>query len=147
MEKSDIINLISEHLENNINELSKSLEDYRSGSDLDESDTRDMEDFSQQSEQKEMQYQMQIQLDHVQSNLIRLNDLAKGDFSVAKPGAIVDTDKNLFLLGISVPPMPVGDKELIGLSPESPAFGIINGKSAGDHFELGNNTYTIKNIL
>lgn len=147
MDKAEIIRLISEHLENNIHELGKSLEDYRSGSDLDESDTRDMEDFSQQSEQKEMQYQMQIQLDHVQANLIRLNDLDKGDFSVARPGAIVETDKNLFLLGISVPPMPVGDKELIGVSPESPAFGIINGKSAGDQFELGNNKYTIQGIL
>ena len=147
MDKAEIIRLISEQLESNIRELSKSLEDYRSGSDLDESDTRDMEDFSQQSEQKEMQYQMQIQLDHVESNLARLNDLSKGSFSVAKPGAIVDTDKNYFLLGISIPPIHVGNKELIGITAESPAYGIIQGKSEGDHFELGNHKYTIKRVF
>ncbi len=146
MEKEKILQLIARQLENNVMELSKSLEDYKNASNLDEGDTMDPEDYSQQAEQKEMQYQMQYQLDNAQSGLNRLQEFSGKTFSVAKTGALVETDKNWILLGLSIPSLHVGEKELLGISPESPAFAVINGKSKGESFTLGKNNFTIINV-
>ena len=141
-----MLELISQQLENNIKELSISLEDYKTASDMDEGDTVDPEDFSQQSEKKEMQYSMQIQLDNARAGLSRLNEFSGKQFSVAKSGALIETEKNWIFLGLAFPGLKVGDKELLGVSPESPAYTVINGKSKGDSFKLGNNNFTILNI-
>jgi hypothetical protein len=146
MNKEDILKKVSIHLENNIKEITNSLENYEAGSNIDEGDTIDPEDFSQQSEQRNLQYQMQIQLDQAESGLSRLKEFEGKQFSVARSGALVETDKNWILMGISVPALQVDDKELLGISPESPAYQILNGKSKGDSFKLGNNNYTITGI-
>ncbi len=141
-----MLQIISRQLENNMKELSISLEDYKAASNIDEGDTIDPEDFSQQSEQKEMQYQMQIQLDNARAGLNRLQEFSGKQFSIAKSGALVETDKNWILLGISFPAIHVGEKELLGISPESPAYAVIKGKSIGESFKLGNNSFNIIGI-
>ena len=146
MNKEEVLQIITRQVESNINEISNSLEDYKDASNIDEGDTVDPEDYSQQAEKREMQYQMQIRLDNAKAGLIRLKEFSSKQFSTASSGALLETDKNWFLLGISIPSLHLGNKELLGISPESPAFSIINGKSAGDSFELGKNTYTILRI-
>ena len=146
MNKDKILETIINEFENNIKELNNSLEDYKAASNLDEGDTMDPEDYSQQSEQKEMQYQMQLQLDKARAGLNRVKEFAGKQFSTAKSGALVETDKNWILLGISIPSLKIGDKDLFGISPESPAFNIINGKSTGDTIKLGQHHYTIIGI-
>jgi len=146
MNKEEILQIVARQLENNIEELRKALEDYEAAADLDEGDTRDLEDFSQQDESKDIQRQLQIQLDNAQEDLDRLNELSGESVSSAKFGALVETDKNWILLGISIPVLQVGDKELLGVSPESPAYSVINGKSLGERFKLGNNSFTILGI-
>jgi len=146
MNKTEILQKIAEVLENNITEITNALEDHKAASDMDEGDTRDMEDYSQQSEHKEMQYQMQIQLDNAQAGLDRLREFSAEKFSDAKSGALIETDKNWFLLGVSFPSINLNGKELLGVSPESPAFQTIQGKQKGDTFTLGNNTYNILGV-
>ena len=63
MQKTEIIQLIRGRLEDNIRELTNSLETQRSASNIDEGDTKDPEDFSQQSESRDMEMALQIQLD------------------------------------------------------------------------------------
>jgi hypothetical protein len=133
MNREEILQIVANHLQNNIDELAKSLENYRAASDLDEGDTKDMEDFSQQSESIDIQRQLQIQLDMATDTLAALTE----------SGELVETNKNWFLMGLSIPAVPIGDKELLGISPESPAFAVINGKTKGDSFKLGTNTYKI----
>lgn len=143
MKKEEILGLVARQMENNITEIRNSIRDYEDASNMDEGDTIDPEDFSQQSEKKELQYQMQIQLDHALSGLSQLKEMSGKSFSIAKSGALIETEKNFFLLGISSPSVTVGNKELLGISSESPAFGALNGKEKGEHFNLGKNTYTI----
>jgi len=147
MNKEEVLQAISKHMESNIKDLNQSLADYEDASNLDESDTIDPEDFSQQSEGKEMQYQVKSQLDRAHSGLSQLKEFSGKSYTVAKSGALIETDKNWFLLGISFPALKVDGKELLGISPESPAFNVLNGKSKGESFTLGKNNYTILNIL
>ncbi|MBK9982000.1 MAG: hypothetical protein IPP15_06160 [Saprospiraceae bacterium] len=146
MKKQEILKQVIHQMENNIAEIRTSLQDYEAASDIDEGDTSDPENFSQQSEQKEMQYQMQIQLDSAQSSLIELKDFLGKEYSVAKAGALIETETNYFFLGVSFPALHIGEKELLGISAESPAYGVINGKSKGGSFQLGKNKHSILGI-
>ncbi|HZV70739.1 MAG TPA: hypothetical protein VFG10_14390 [Saprospiraceae bacterium] len=146
MKKDEILQLVAQEMEKNITEMRNSLNDYEEASNIDEGDTVDPENFSQQSENKEMQYVMQGKLDGALATLEQLQEFSGKSFSVARSGALIETDKNYFLLGISFPAVKVGNKELLGISNESPAFNVINGMSSNDTFKLGNNTFTIKAI-
>ena len=61
-------------------------------------------------------------------------------------GALIETDKKFFLVGVSSPAIHVHDKELICFSTEAPIFHALEGKKKGDTFKLGNDTHTIKNV-
>jgi hypothetical protein len=147
MSRSTILQAIEAALENQIRELNDALETQRSSSDLNDGDTRDPEDFSQQTESRDMQLIMQQQVDSVHSQLAQLQLLAAKSSDVAEPGSIVVTDKNIFFLGLSIPLIHYDGKDLMGLSPESPAFASIRGKGKGDVVQLGSHESKIQEIL
>ena len=146
MDKSAILRKVRELLESNINELNRSLDAQQSASDMDEGDTLDPEDYSQQSESRDKVMALQIQLDAAHAQLNKLDDFANRKSNGAETGALIETDKNLFYMGISFSPMKIDGKELYGVSPDSPAFNSIKGKSIGDTFRIGNGDHTIQHI-
>ncbi|MEO6133456.1 MAG: hypothetical protein ABIQ02_16570 [Saprospiraceae bacterium] len=146
MQKEELLKLVAQHMESNIAEIHSSQDDYEAASSMDEGETNDPEDFSQKSEKKELQYQMQIQLDLARNHLEQLKEFSGKEYTTATSGALIETDKNYFLLGVSFPAIHVIQKELLGISTESPAFSVINGKGQGDTFTLGKNEFTILSI-
>lgn len=141
-----VLDAIKQKLEDNIAELEIALGDYAAASNMDEGDTVDPDDFSKQTEYKEMQMRMQVQLDTARSQVVRLNDLSSKSHAVAEAGALVETNKNILFLGLSFSGFSLDGKEFIGVSVESPAYNTIRGKTVGDQFQLGKEEYTIKNI-
>ena len=146
MDKPEILRKVRELLENNINELNRSLDAQQSASDMDEGDTLDPEDYSQQSESRDKVMALRIQLDAARAQLSRLDDFSGRKVNGSESGALIETDKNLFYMGISFSPMKIDGKELYGVSPDSPAFNAIKGKSPGDTVRIGNADHTIQNI-
>lgn len=146
MEKKQILDLIGQSLQDNIRELTNALNDYEAGSNLDEGDTIDPEDYSQQAEQREMQMQMQLQLDQARSQLTKLQSYMGKTSTVVEPGALVETDKNVFFIGLSMASVQADDKEVYGVSVDSPAYAAIRGKQEGEDFILGNETHTIRSV-
>lgn len=147
MKKEEIIDKIRTDLETNVDEIRKSLEGYEAAGDIDENDTIDMEDFSQQDESKDIQRQLEIQLANAKDSLDRFNELAGGTTSLVKSGALVESDHNWFFIGVSFPAVKVGKKEVLGVSVESPAYSLMSGKEAGDGFKLGDHSYKILKVL
>lgn len=147
MNRTEILRSIRTMLERNITEITQTLDTYRSSSDIDETDTHDPEDFSQQTESRDMVRLVQQQLDNAQAHLSRLENLADKNAETVEPGAIVKTDKNVFFIGVSFPSITEGEHEILGISPESPAYNTMRGKTKGDSFKLGNHEYTITGIL
>ena|SRR5688572_24682841 len=146
MTKGEILQRIREKLEGNVRELESSLESLRSASNMDESDTLDPEDYSQQSESRDREMAMQLQLDAAQAQLVRLEDFSGRKVSIAEPGALIETDRNWFFLGISMS-LNVDGKELYGVSPDTPAFNAMKGKAIGDVFKIGNHEHRILTII
>ena len=146
MERKEILEKIEQVLERNIAELNRALDDYDAASNLDEGDTMDPEDLSQQSEGREMKMRMQLQIDQAQAQLNRLHDLANKSTSTAEAGAIIKTTKNQIFIGVSFSTIHSDGKDIIGITQESPAYAELRGKGRGDTFKLGKEEYTIEAI-
>ena len=89
---------------------------------------------------------LKIQLDNALLQLEKLNEFSSKKISGVENGALVETDKNWFYLGVSLSHLQVEDKELYGVSPNSPAYNSIRGKSTGDHFSIGKNDHEIVGV-
>lgn len=146
MERKEILEKIEKALERNIAELNLALDDYEAASNLDEGDTMDPEDLSQQSDSREMKMRMQLQIDQAQAQLNRLRDLANKTNTTAEAGSIVKTKKNQIFIGVSFSTLHIDGKDIIGITQESPAYAAIRGKGKGDTFKLGKDEYTIEAI-
>ncbi|MDQ3016337.1 MAG: hypothetical protein M3R25_06435 [Bacteroidota bacterium] len=146
MNKNDILRRIEHTLRNNIHELTSALNDYEAGANLDEGDTMDPEDYSQQSEQRDLKMQMQIQLDQANNQLSKLQGFANKVSSIVEPGALVNTDKNIFFIGLSLSAQPIDGFDLYCISTDSPAYNAMRGKSEGDHFDIGKETHKITSV-
>ena len=146
MERKEILEKIEQALERNLHELNHALNDYEAASNLDEGDTMDPEDLSQQTEYKEMQMRMRVQIDQTKAQIDRLKELSGKSTTTAENGAIVVTRKNEIFIGVSFATLHIDGKEVVGITTESPVYASLRGKSKGDTFKLGKEEYTIEAI-
>lgn len=61
-------------------------------------------------------------------------------------GAIVETDKGIFFISAGVEKFKVANRDVMGLSIQSPLFQAMAGKKKGDKFQYNKVNYTIKDI-
>ena len=146
MNKKKIIQLLIDRQHTMITDLTKSMESYQEYADLDEDDTLDPEDFSQQTVAKESQLRLQQQLGRAQSDLALLEHFAANNFDNVQAGALIHTDSLWFLVGISLGGFDVDDINLHCISTGSPAFDVVINKKVNDNFTLGNTNYKILKI-
>ncbi len=129
-----------------IEELRNSMEDFKAYSDLDEGETHDPEDFSNQTVAKESQLRLEQQLSRAENDLELLERFAGENYDSVQSGALIETDKDWFLAGISMGGFDSSKTDILCISTGSPAFKTLLGKKEGDSFTLGGNTYLIKAI-
>lgn len=82
------------------------------------------------------------------NNLKFLNDLKyEGTLDLqVNPGALVEVNNNLFLIGISIPDFKIDEKEARGLSIDSPFYKAMEGKKEGESFVFENKKFKIITI-
>ena len=129
-----------------IESLQQSVNQYKSASDMDEESTHDPEDFSQQSQAKDMQLRFEKMLSEAEENLSFLMNEKESSHHVIEKGSVIETDKNFLFVGISVPVFEVNGKEVISFSDNAPIFEGFKGKKIGDRVKIGENLYTIQSI-
>ena len=129
-----------------IESLQQSVNQYKSASDMDEESTHDPEDFSQQSQAKDMQLRFEKMLGEADENLSFLMSEKESSHHMIEKGSVIETDKNFLFVGISVPVFEVNGKEVISFSDNAPIFEGFKGKKIGDRVKIGENLYTIQSI-
>ena len=129
-----------------IESLQQSVNQYKSASDMDEESTHDPEDFSQQSQAKDMQLRFEKMLGEADENLSFLMNEKESSHHMIEKGSVIETDKNFLFVGISVPVFEVNGKEVISFSDNAPIFEGFKGKKIGDRVKIGENLYTIQSI-
>lgn len=147
MNRKDIINKIIEEQKKVIESLENSVERYRTASDIDEESTHDPEDFSRQTEAKDMQLRYEKMLNNAEIELNFLEKETDLSHEIIENGSIIETEKNFYFVGISVPVISADKKQIISFSEDAPIFQNLKGKKTGNEVKIGDNKEVISSIF
>ena len=146
MDKQKIKNLIAAQFQASIKDLDQSIDFRDTEADLDETNTIDPEDLSHQDESEEIKRRLEEQKAVAQSGLFALEQLNDEATDMVAPGAVVKTDFHLLYIGVPTRTFEMDGQACIGVSTDSPIYRVIEGKKAGDSFELNGKKHTIEQV-
>lgn len=147
MNRIDILNTIIDGQQKQIDNLKYSVERYTTASDLEEDETIDPDDLSQQVQAKEMQLRFEQLLNKAKEEMAFLqSELAMTHTKIEK-GSLVDLGSLIIFVGISVAKFDVESSSIIGLSMQAPAYKNLQDKNIGDKVDIGNQSYKIVSIM
>src|SRR5690606_17238251 len=64
-------------------------------------------------------------------------------YEVVDFGSVVETNRGIFFVSVSLERFKVGDTEVFGVSTQAPIFLQMKGKTIGESFEVNGNKFTI----
>ena len=146
MKREEILDKIIEEQQKVIDNLKMSVERYKTASDLDEDDTSDPDDLARQTEAKDMQLRFEKLLKKEQADMNYVLAEKEVNHTEIEPGALIETEKNYFFIGVPLPVFKINDKEVYCISPEAPMFLKLKNKKVDDTVEMGNHSFEIKKI-
>jgi len=135
-----------------INELNKTAKAYRSGLrtlDTDNTDGNDLveiDDISQKDQSTDISDDLQVQAAMLDNTIDTLKGYKAVSLDELSPGALVETAEMYLLVGVSLPPLQVNGKKVIGLTEGGKIYPSLKGKKKGDKFELGTRSFSILSI-
>lgn len=145
--KSKIFDNIAQQLEKHISQFGESVDTFDTNADIDENETIDMDERSQQDEATDMKQRLERPLEALEHALLQLKSYKKGEESIeAGTGSIVETKESYYVLGIALPPMDLEGKKVLGVSAAAPFYPSIEGKKKGERLKLGDDEQEILNV-
>lgn len=147
LSKIDIKELFTLHQTNLVRDFENSIQSLKEDSDLDEDALKDAEDFSHQSQSKELERRLREQLNTAKADLSFIKNYSSAPCQKVQVGALVITNKNNFYICISYPALKIDDKQFIGISDKAPIYAQMINLKKGDQFEMANIKYKISDIL
>ena len=145
MNKQAIINLIKFKLSEKIQKLETLISETRASSNDTKSSMGDKYETGREMLQQEIN-NLQIQLNEILKQQDFLKTILPKPSDKAEKGAIVETEKGLFLISVSLGEIVFEDKKIIAISPESPLAKAMFGKKKSEIFSINNINQTIKKI-
>jgi hypothetical protein len=129
-----------------IHDLKEELKAKESLANMDEDNTLDPEDYSNQTESREMKMLLQKQLDKALFDYEKVKNIDFSEKTEAGVGALVTTDMFNFILGVATTPFLFGNMQVVGVSTEAPIFSSLIGRKVGDSFQFSGNQYNINQV-
>lgn len=129
-----------------IHELKEELKAKDTLANIDEDNTLDPEDYSHQTESREMKMLLQKQLDKALLDYEKVKNIDFSEKQEAGVGALVTTDMFNFILGVATTPFLFGNMQVVGVSTEAPIYRNLLGRKVGDSFQFSGNQYNINNV-
>lgn len=147
MKREEVLYKIAEEQNKVIENLKNSVNRYKSASDLDEDDTSDPDDYARQTEAKDMQLRFEQILKVAKQNLAFIDAEISKNYSEIEEGALVETNKNWFFLGVNLPHFQLNEKEVFCITKEAPVYKNLLNKKQGSQLEVGNTSFEIVQIM
>ncbi len=144
--KDQIIDKVIAQEEDNLKDLTQMHDMKMNGADLDEEDTRDADDFSQQDQNMDLVSFYEEQMNKTQSQIASLKQYKELSNDAVSNGALVETNDGYYLFGASFKNTAHEGKPVIGISQGSPAFTNNLGKKVNQYIQLGNQEKQIQSI-
>ncbi len=144
--KEEIIAEIIRVQEQRLEDLNTESKSKMDNADLDEEDTRDDDDFSQQDQSMDMVSFYEEQMAKAQENIASLKQYQYSEQSEVGEGALVTTKEAFYLFGASFTNQKYDNKTVYGITMGSPAYEQNEGKTKGKMLQVGPNEQKILNI-
>lgn len=145
MDKSEILKIISQKLSEKIQKLENLISETRASSNDTKSSMGDKYETGREMLQQEIN-NLQIQLNEILKQKDFLKTILPKPSDKAEKGAIIETDKGLFFISVSLGEIIYENKKIIAISPESPLAKAMHGKMKSEIFAINNLSQAIKNI-
>ncbi|KIA82363.1 hypothetical protein OA84_10850 [Kaistella solincola] len=145
MDKSEILDLLHAKLSEKIENLERLIAETRAANNETKSSMGDKYETSREMVQQEIN-NLQIQLNENVKARNSLQFINLNPHQIVGLGSLVETDKGLFYIAVSLGEITLGKQKIFLISPESPLANALTGKKNGDEISLNGNTQIIKNI-
>lgn len=145
MNKSEILNTVSEKLELKIKTLENLIAETRASNDETKSSMGDKYETTREMVQQEIN-NLQIQLNENVRAKNSLKFINITPHQIIGSGSLVETERGLFFIAVSLGEISVEKKKIFIISPESPLAKVLIGKKNGEEISLNNCKQTIQNL-
>lgn len=143
--KSELLEIIHQKISEKIQKLEQLIAETRASNNDTKSSMGDKYETSREMLQQEIN-NLQIQLnEHLKSQKI-LKNINPNPHKIVTLGSLVETEKGMFFIAISLGELSFNQEKIFVISAESPLAKAMNGKKVGETFIVNNLTQTIKNI-
>ena len=143
--KSELLEIIHQKISEKIQKLEQLIAETRASNNDTKSSMGDKYETSREMLQQEIN-NLQIQLnEHLKSQKI-LKNINPNPHKVVTLGSLVETEKGMFFIAISLGELSFNQEKIFVISAESPLAKAMNGKKTGESFVVNNLQQTIKNI-
>lgn len=145
MDKLLIINVVKHQLTEKITKFENLISETRASSNDTKSSMGDKYETGREMLQQEIN-NLQIQLNEILKQQDFLKTILLKTSDKAEKGALVETDKGLFFISVSLGEIVFENKKIFAISPDAPLAKEMLGKIEGEVFTINNINQTIKNI-
>ena len=143
--KSELLEIIQQKVSEKILKLEQLIAETRASNNDTKSSMGDKYETSREMLQQEIN-NLQIQLnEHLKSQKI-LKNINPNPHKVVTLGSLVETEKGMFFIAISLGELSFNQEKIFVISAESPLAKAMNGKKIGESFVVNNLSQIIKNI-
>ena len=143
--KSELLEIIHQKISEKIQKLEQLIAETRASNNDTKSSMGDKYETSREMLQQEIN-NLQIQLnEHLKSQQI-LKNINPNPHKIVTLGSLVETEKGMFFIAISLGELSFSQEKIFVISAESPLAKAMNGKKVGESFVVNNLSQIIKNI-
>jgi len=144
--KKDILDAVIERLKKDTKAYQSSLDTLDTGINLDENALIEPDDISQKDQATDIADDLQVQPEILNNTINTVKSYQAMVRNVFSPGALVETDGMYLLAGVSLPPLHINNKKVIGVPEDAKIYPSLQGKKKGDQIQLANQVFTILSV-
>ena len=145
MNKSEILQIIQNKLSAKIENFERLIDETRASNNETKSSMGDKFETSREMVQQEINT-LQIQLNENRNARNSLKQINTNLHQTIGLGSLVETDKGLFYIAVSLGEIVFNEKKVFVISTESPLGKILFGMKKGEEISLNNMKQTIKAV-
>ena len=143
--KPELLEIINQKISEKIQKLEQLIAETRASNNDTKSSMGDKYETSREMLQQEIN-NLQIQMnEHLKSQKI-LKNINPNPHKIVTLGSLVETEKGMFFIAISLGELSFNQEKIFVISAESPLAKAMNGKKTGESFVVNNLSQIIKNI-
>lgn len=145
MNKSEILQIVHTKLSEKIGNLERLIAETRASNNETKSSMGDKYETTREMVQQEIN-NLQIQLNENVKAKNSLKLLNSNPHEIVGSGSLVETDKGLFYIAVSLGEINFEGRKIFLISPESPLAKVLIGKKKEQEISLHNNKQVIQNL-